>query len=569
MKILLVGNPNVGKSVVFSRLTGVDVITSNYPGTTVEFMKGDMRLGRETVDLIDTPGAYSLEPRSKAEEVTARLVGEADIIINVVDATNLERNLYLTSELLEKKVPIIVALNMWDDATHLGIEINPEKLEEILGVPVVPTVALTGEGVRELVSRIPDARSPEIRKHTDDERWADIGRIVEQVQVVKHRHHTIWERFTDATIRPVTGIPLAFFVIYVLFQMVRFIGEGLIEYVSEPVFEMYKPFLMGLSQWLGQGILHDILIGRLIDGGIEYTESMGLLTTGLYVPFAAVLPYIIAFYFMLSLLEDTGYLPRLATLMDTIFHRLGMHGHGIVPVFLGVGCNVTGALATRTLETRKQRFIALTLLAIAVPCMAQVAMIFGILGRYGMDYIYLVFIILVTVYLVLGLLLNRFVKGESPEIFLEVPQYRRPDLITSFKKTWLRVRWFLMDALPWLFLGILLVNILYITGFLESLGGLFAPFMEIWLGLPREAVVVLLAGFLRKDLAVGMLLPLNMSPLQLVIATVMLTLYFPCVATFATMVRELGIRDMIKSTLIMILTALTVGGILKIILLGF
>ncbi len=569
MKILLVGNPNVGKSVVFSRLTGIDVIASNYPGTTVEFTKGSMQINKETVELIDTPGAYSLEPRSKAEEVTAQMVGEADVIINVVDATNLERNLYLTSELLEGGIPVIIILNMWDDAKHLGIEVDIEKLEEILGVPVVPTVAVTGEGIMKLVCRIPDAKSPKIHKHTDDERWADIGKIIERVQVVRHRHHTIWERFTDATIRPTTGIPFALLVLYVTFQIVMFIGEGLIGYVFEPVFGFYKPFVMELSQWLGPGALHDILIGRLIEGEIEYMESMGLLTTGLFIPFGAVLPYIIAFYFMLSILEDSGYLPRLATLMDNLFHRLGMHGHGIVSVFLGIGCNVPGALATRTLETRKQRFIAATLMAIAVPCMAQIAMIFGILGMYGMGYIYLVFTTLVAIYLVGGVLMNRFIKGECPEIFLEVPPYRRPSLEALLKKTWLRVRWFLREAIPYLFSGIFLVNLLYTIGFIDLLGGIFAPFMEVWLGLPREAVAVLLVGFLRKDLAVGMLLPLGMSPPQLVIATVILTIYFPCAATFATLIRELGVRDMIKSMLIMILTALTVGGILKIILLGF
>lgn len=566
MKVLLVGNPNVGKSVVFSRLTGVDVIASNYPGTTVEFTRGSMRISRETADLIDTPGAYSLEPRSKAEEVTARMVEEADIIISVIDATNLERNLYLTSELLEGDTPIIVALNMWDDAKHLGIEIDIEKLEEILGVPVVPTVAVTGEGIKDLVSRIPEAKSPKIHKHTHDERWADIGKIIEEVQVVRHRHHTPWERLADATIRPLTGIPFALFIIYVTFQIVRFMGEGMIGYVFEPVFDLYKPFVMELSRWLGPGVLHDILIGRLIEGDIEFMESMGLLTTGLFVPFGAVLPYIIAFYFMLSILEDSGYLPRLATLMDNVFHRLGMHGHGIVPVFLGLGCNVPGALATRTLETRKQRFIAATLMAIAVPCMAQTAMIFGILGK-DVGYIYLVFITLIIVYFVGGLLMNRFVKGQCPEIFLEVPPYRRPNMETLLKKTWLRVRWFLMEAIPWLFLGIFLVNILYTTGFLDLLGGIFAPLMETWLGLPKEAVAVLLVGFLRKDLAVGMLMPLGMSPPQLVIAAVVLTIYFPCAATFATLLRELGVRDTLKSTVIMICTALLVGGILRIILL--
>lgn len=565
MKILLVGNPNVGKSVVFSRLTGVDVITSNYPGTTVEFTKGSIPIGEETAELLDTPGAYSLESRSKAEEVTSKMIKKGDVIINVVDATNLERNLYLTSELLEKEVPVIVALNMWDDAQHLGIEIDVERLEQILGVPVIPTVAVTGEGIKELVSRIPEAKALKVRKQTHDERWVNIGKIVEEIQVVRHRHHTIWERFTDATIRPMTGIPFALFILSVTFLVVTLIGEGLKEIIFEPLFELYKPIILALSRWLSPGILHDILIGG---EEIEFMESLGLLTTGLYVPFAAVLPYIIAFYSVLSILEDSGYLPRLATLMDNVFHRLGMHGYGIVPVFLGLGCNVPGLLATRALETRKQRFIAATLMAISIPCMAQTAMIFAVLGG-RIEYIYSVFITLIMVYVVGGLLMNRFIGGECPEIFLEVPPYRRPNLKTTFKKTLLRVKWFLKEAVLWLFFGIFLINLLDATGFLDFIGEIFAPIIESWLGLPREAVVVLLAGFLRKDLAVGMLIPLAMSPQQLVIATVVLTIYFPCAASFATLFKELGIRDTLKSASIMVATALTVGGILKIILLGF
>ncbi|MBN2013655.1 MAG: ferrous iron transporter B [Candidatus Altiarchaeota archaeon] len=573
MKILLVGNPNVGKSVVFSRLTGVDVVVSNYPGTTVEYTNGSMRIGEETSELIDTPGTYSLEPRSKVEEVTAQMIKEADVVINVVDSTNLERNLYLTLELLELDIPLIVALNMWDEAKHLGIEIDREKLEEILRIPVIPTVAVTGEGIKELVSRISEAKSPDVKKHTRDDRWVDIGKIVKEVQVVRHRHHTIGERIADATIRPLTGVPFALAVLAVTFMMVALVGEGLKSILFDPIFELYKPLVMQLSLLLGYGTpLHYILVGELSGGGIDFMESLGLLTTGLYVPFAVILPYIVAFYFMLSVLEDSGYLPRLATLMDNIFHRLGMHGHGIVPVFLGLGCNVPGIIATRTLETRKQRFIAATLMAIAVPCMGQTAMIFAILGD-RVEYLYLIFITLILVYVIGGLIMNRFVQGECPEIFLEVPPYRRPSLKTLLKKTLLRVKWFLADAIPWLFFGIFLVNMLYTLGFLDLIGGIFAPLVESWFGLPREVVVVLLAGFLRKDLAVGMLLSPRisgmMTPEQFVVTAVVLTMYFPCAASFATLFKELGLRDTIESALIMVSTAFLVGGILRIILLGF
>ncbi len=568
-KLVLIGNPNVGKSVVFSRLTGAEVIASNYPGTTVDYSVGKLHLGDEHFKVIDAPGTYSLEPTNKAEEVSKKMLEEADMVVNVMDATNIERNLYLTLELLEKNVPMVIALNMWDEAQHLGVEINLEKFRDILETPVVPTVALTGEGIKDLVDKISRTkRAPDFEKRTEEERWVEIGRIIKYVEHITRRHHTLRDRISDLTIKPVTGIPIAFAVIFFSFWMVRLIGENLIGFLFEPLFELYRPFAMWMSDRLGSDIAHDILIGQLIEGEIDYVQSMGMLTTGLFVPFGMVLPYIVAFYFMLSILEDSGYLPRLATLSDNIFHKLGMHGHGIVPVFLGLGCNVPGALATRTLETRKQRFISATLMAISVPCMAQTAMIFGILGPYSILYIALVFITLVIVYVIAGLLMNRYVKGESPEIFLEIPPYRRPSFITILKKTWMRVRWFLTEAIPFLFLGVLLINVLYAVGFLQWLGSLFSPVTSGILGLPKDATTALLIGFLRKDLAVGMLLPLDMTPMQLVIASTVLTIYFPCVATFAVLIKEMGIKDMFKSAAIMVTTALLVGGVMKLIFIG-
>jgi len=569
-RIVLMGNPNVGKSVFFSRLTGANVIASNYPGTTVDFSKGRMCLAKEAHEIIDAPGTYSLAPSNKAEEVALDMFNRADLVINVVDATNLERNLYLTLQILERKKPVIVALNMWDEARHTGITIDPKKLEQDLQVPVVPTIALSGEGIFDLVHRIDEAHTAEsIEPMTDGDRWMRIGEIIKDVQQVTHRHHTLRDRISEASIRPFTGFPLAVAVIAVAFWLVSLIGETIITYVMDPLFDLYTPFTMDISTRLGPGFLHALLIGNLFDGQINYVQSMGLLTTGIYVPFAMVLPYIIAFYSILAVFEDSGYLPRLATLTDTIFHRFGLHGFGIIPVFLGLGCNVPGILAARSLETKKQRFIAATLLAISVPCMAKNAMVFGILGPYGIGYVFIVFITLFIVFIVSGLILNRLVRGDSPEICLEIPPYRKPDTMTVLKKTWMRIRWFLAEAIPFLFLGVLLINILYTTGIVEWLGGFFAPVVQGLFGLPPEAASVLLIGFLRKDLAVGMLLPLGMSPMQLVIATTLLTIYFPCVGTFAVMLKELGIRDMIKATAFMAIIALVIGSIMRVILLGF
>ncbi|MDO9576235.1 MAG: ferrous iron transport protein B [bacterium] len=607
MKILLMGNPNVGKSVVFSRLTGAHVIASNYPGTTVEFTKGYMRLKDERVEVIDVPGTYTLEPTSKAEEVAVDMLKEAkedpeNIVINVVDATNLERNLNLTLQLLKEGIPVVVCLNLWDETKHTGIEIDAKKLEEILGVPVVSTCAISGEGIAELIKRLPEAAT-NTYEYYEEERWTEIGRIIGETQKVTHRHHTFVDRLGEASVRPVTGIPIALAVLAASFSIIRFIGESLIGYIFEPIFEgLWKPVMVKLSAILGSGgFIHDILIGKLFlfspeteefikgivtgkmvagstvmvktatgvvpaEVTIDFVQSMGLLTTGLFVPFAMVLPYIFAFYLVLSFLEDSGYLPRLGVLMDNFMHRLGLHGLSIIPMMLGLGCNVPGALATRVLETRRERFIAATLMAIAVPCMAQIAMVIGLVGKFGILGLGPVFGTLFVVWVLLGIIMDRLLPGESPEIFTEIPPYRIPYAKALLKKLWMRTYGFLKEAVPYVLLGVFIVNILYSLRIIEFIGRFLSPVVRGLLGLPNEAVAALIIGFLRKDIAIGMLSPLGLTMKQLIVASVVLTMYFPCVATFAVLVKEIGAKDMLKSTLIMIVSALLVGGILNLIL---
>ncbi|MGB4756850.1 MAG: FeoB small GTPase domain-containing protein, partial [Candidatus Methanoculleus thermohydrogenotrophicum] len=232
--VVLMGNPNVGKSGIFSRLTGTRVITSNYPGTTVDVSRGVMRLLDAPAEVIDAPGTYSLTPTNPAEEVATAILAQADLVINVVDATNLERNLYLTLEILERGVPTVVALNLWDEAGHQGITIDVARLEHLLGVPVVPTVGLSGQGIRELVERLSEAApSGTIRPMSEEERWAAVGRITGAVQTITHRHHTLRDRFAEASIRPVSGFFIALVVIAAAFLAVRAIGEGLISFIFE------------------------------------------------------------------------------------------------------------------------------------------------------------------------------------------------------------------------------------------------------------------------------------------------------------------------------------------------
>ncbi len=568
MKILLIGNPNVGKSALFSRLTGTRIIASNYPGTTVEFTKGYLKLGEKQDEIIDVPGTYTLEPTTKAEEVAVEMLKDGDLVINVVDATNLERNLNLTLQLLERQVPVIVALNMWDDTHHRGINIDVAKLEELLGVPVIPTVGVTGQGVRELVSRLPEAAARQATYSSSDERWAKVGDIVSQAQSLSHHHHTWREVLEDVSNHPVGGAVIALVVLFATFWVIRLIGESIIGYVTDPLFEwLWTPLLMKLSLALGSGgFWHSILVGNLIDGRIDYFQSFGLLSTGLYIPFAAVLPYIIAFYLALGILEDVGYLPRLAVLMDTLMHRLGLHGYAIIPTILGFGCNVPAVMATRILESRRQRFIAATLISIGVPCAALQAMIIGLVGQQGGQYVAMVYGSLFVSWVVIGLILNRAVRGFSPELLVEIPPYRFPPWRVVGEKLWLRVSGFIREALPIVLGAVLVINVLYTLGAFDLLANIAAPVVSGLLGLPKETVVPLAMGFLRKDVAIGMLAPLALTAKQLVISSTVLAMFFPCVATFVILARELGARDMLKATGIMITAALVMGGLQNLIL---
>jgi len=567
-KILLMGNPNVGKSAVFSRLTGIHVIASNYPGTTVEFTQGTMRATGEKARLIDVPGTYGLEASSRSEEIAVKMLEDGDTVINVIDATNLERNLHLTLHLLEQATPVIVALNIWDDARHKGITIDVERIEELLGVPVVPTVAVTGEGIKQLVSRIPEARSPHVAERTEEERWTEVGRILDEVQSLEHRHHTLLELVGDASVKPLSGIPIAGLVMFVMFAVIRFIGESLVGYVFEPVFEqLWKPLMTPLSAALRPGsFIHSVLIGHLIDGEIDFVQSFGVLTTGLFVPIGMVLPYVVSFYLALGFLEDFGYLPRLAVMVDNIMHRMGLHGWTIIPTLLGLGCNVPGVMATRILESRRERMIAATLISIAVPCAALQAMMWGLLAPHGIGYVGLVYLTLFVVWIVLGRILNAVLRGQTLSLIMEIPPYRWPALRTVSKKLWMRMVAFFKEAVPMVLLGVLVVNVLYSIKVFDILAEATAPLVTRVFGLPKEAVIAIVIGFLRKDVAVGMLATLGLTAKELVVSVTVLAMSFPCIATFVILGKELGVKDLIKSVLIMLLSSLLVGGLLNLVL---
>jgi ferrous iron transport protein B len=610
--ILLVGQPNVGKSVLFSHLTGVRTIASNYPGTTVSYAMGRMRGKGSTLIVVDAPGTYSLEPLDEAARVTVDLIDDAKRIINVVDSTHLERHLPMTLELIAQNKPMVIALNMSDEARHKGIGIDVEKLSVELGVPVVAIAARSGEGVKNLIDACLDLRPghrpignesghpghhPHIQHpfpagrsgaapehaHLDRDRiWRRVGELVERVQTLEHHHHTFADRLEELSIHPLWGSLFALVVIALSFSLVRLLGEflitGAVGIVGKPWLELpfgtellfekiLQPPLIRLSGLLGPGsFLHRLLIGTLVEGRIDFMQSFGILTSGLFIPLGVVLPYLLSFYFVLSLLEDSGYLPRLAVFRDNFMHRIGLHGYAIIPTLLGLGCNVPGIMATRILESRRQRFVTATLISIAVPCAALQAMIIGLVGRRGIGPVLVVYGTLFVVWLLISLVLRFTTREFQPELLVEIPPYRLPTARALATKMWLRISGFVREALPIILTAIVAVNVLYQLNLFTYVARFAEPVVtRVW-GMPSEAVVPLLVGILRKDVALGLFAPLELTGKQLIIGSVVLAMFFPCIATFVVLFRELGFKGGLKSIGIMLLAVFLTGGALNLIL---
>jgi ferrous iron transport protein B len=468
----------------------------------------------------------------------------------------------LTIELVRLGKPLVVLLNFWDETGHVGVDINPKKLSGMLGVPVVTSCAVTGEGIKDLVDAVAKAR-PGRRAYAKRDIWKSIGQIVGAVQKVYHKHHTLSDRLADLTIRPATGIPAAILVLAATFMVIRTLGESLITYVFDPLYKnLYSPALAGLTSPLGPGFIRDLLLGK----SGEAMTSFGILTTGIYVPFVSVLPYIFAFYLALSFLEDTGYLPRLAVLLDNVFHRFGMHGFSAVPIVLGLGCKVPALFSLRILASEREKVLTAALILMAAPCMPQTAMIFSVGARYGALPVLTVFLVIFAVSLATSYLMNRMMKGEAPEMFMEIPPYRMPSLKIMLKKIWYRVKDFLFEAVPMILLGVAVINLLDIAGFMHFLSDTLGKATSIVMGVPVETGIVMVLGFLRKDMSISMLAPLDLTAKQFIIASVFMVLYLPCFATFFTLIREMGTRAAFRIFGLVFTVAVIVSALLNLLL---
>lgn len=567
---LLAGNPNVGKSLIFSRLTGIGIISSNFPGTTVGLNYGQTVFDGESYDIIDIPGLYRLEEEWVIEGKKHNLFKELDydFIVCVADASHLERNLYFLLEIMQLKKPVILLLNKFDEAQRKGIQIDVKELSKILGIAVIPMVATTGEGLKELsyqASLLSNQKVPPTSFHvppTSEGKWHAIGKIISKVQTVKHKHPSFWEHLQNFATTPVTGIPLAFVVLIASFFLVRFVGEHIINFITPFYDNYYFPFMQHLFAGLGEHHwLTNIVVG---DGGQQY---FGVLTDGLKIALVDVMAYVLAFYALLGFLGDLGYLPRLAVLLDSLLHKIGLHGYGAIPIMLGFGCKVPAVMGVRVLETRRERIIALALILVLVPCISQTAMIISVLAPYGMKYLLMVFGILFLCGILSGTVLNKLMRGETPELFMEIPSWQVPQLRPLARKLWIRMKEYLADALPLILTGVFIVDLMQLSGLTDWLAKVFRFPVEHLLSLPGEITPVLLLGVLRKDVSIALLEPYHLSAEQLVVSCIFMTMYLPCVATFFVMLRESGVKDTLRVVTLSFALATATAWILSLILL--
>ncbi|NLY61137.1 MAG: ferrous iron transporter B [Clostridiales bacterium] len=556
MKILLMGNPNVGKSVVFSKLTGVHVDSSNYTGTTVDYTIGDINFGKQQGVMIDVPGTYSLEATSEAEKVAVALLEEgADVVICVLDATHLERNLGLAFELKEYPIPIIYCLNLMDVAERQGIKIDAEKLAEELGSPVIPTVAIKNQGLRELMQtavKLSKERKDSEPKLDEEEKWNRIKEIVSKVQAQVDKELTFIEKLEDWTIQPWPGIPIAILVLIASLGVVVGGGKALRAVVLLPlVKQVIVPFLTKIiSLVIPAGIFRNVLVGEF-----------GILVIGIEWPFALILPYVFLFYVVFSFLEDSGYLPRIGVLADGVLRRIGIQGGNIIPMMLGYGCAVPAILGTRAANTNKERIMVAALVSFAVPCASQSGAFFALLGDKSIFALIFVYLLSILAMLAVGVILDRIIPGKSQPMLLEVPNLLLPDKDAYKKKLKLRMKHFMMDAEGAMFIGIIVAAIIAETGILNEFSKLLGPFVEGWLGLPKEASLSLLLGIIRRELAVLPMLEMNLNTLQLTVGAIVALFYLPCLSVFGVLTKEFSLKTALFIALITIVSAFLFGGL--------
>ena len=570
MRFALIGAPNCGKSTLFNQVAGYKAATGNFSGTTIAYTESRVRVGGELIELVDLPGTYTLEGGSPAEEQTAQYLNsrDVDVIINVADATRLAAALELSLELLPLKKPLILALNMMDEAVREGLKVDGEGLSQELGIIVLPLVASKGRGVKKLFLKSLELGREERRKVAclkecrDDvsnaegwkedaanldsfERHIQARELVEKYVSQGERYLTLRDKLDDVLLHPVWGYGILFFVLFLFFQVVYGVGK-----LSEP------PLLAMFN------VLTKVALDPLDSGSLFADIVLGVMQ-GIAAGVAIVLPYLLPFLFGLGILEDVGYLPRVAFLMDSFMHRIGLHGKAIVPFILGYGCNVPAVMSTRTLEEPRDRYLA-SALATLVPCAARLAVVFGLVAFYlGPLMAFSLYLFNLLIIAVTGRILTRMMPEDTPGLILEMPPYRVPTIKNVLNKSWFRMREFVVEAWPLLIAGSAVLAVLNHLDLSFFINGLVRPFT--WaMGLPHEVGLPLIFGILRKELSLVMLsqalgtvdFESALTSTQMLVYATFVMFYLPCLATLAVLKRELGLRAMLVISALTVVVAL-------------
>ena len=568
MRFALVGQPNCGKSTLFNQVAGYKAETGNFSGTTVTFTESRVRVAGWVVNLVDLPGSYALDGLNPAERESLRYLDsrEVDAVINVADASHLAQSLELTLELIQLKRPLILALNMMDEAMRLGLRIDGPGLARELGIPVLPLVASKGRGVKELFVRaMEEGRNSEFRNMNSEKKKRDDDKPLHDSEFALHhfsaeeRHARAMEmanrfvtrgekritwrdRLDEVLLHPMWGYAILLLVLLGFFQAVYGMGK----LIEPPLLAFFEAATnRAVSPFDSGTLLAELILGIL---------------QGIAAGVAIVLPYLLPFLFGLGLLEDVGYLPRVAFLMDAFMHRIGLHGKAIVPFILGYGCNVPAVMSTRSLEEPRDRYLAAAL-ATLVPCAARLAVVFGLVAFYlGPLAAFSLYLFNLLVIAVTGRILSKMMPEDTPGLILEMPPYRVPTLKNVASKAWFRVREFVIEAWPILIAGSAALAILNYFEFACVFNGIVRPFTWM-MGLPSETGVPLIFGILRKELSLVMLgqaLGTNnfasaLTSGQMMVYAAFVMFYLPCLATLSVLKRELGVRAMI------VIAALTVA----------
>ncbi|KXS45979.1 MAG: ferrous iron transport protein B [Candidatus Frackibacter sp. T328-2] len=591
-RIVLAGNPNVGKSIFFNELTGVYVDVSNFPGTTL-----DISYGKYEGDIvIDTPGVYGVSSFNDEEIVARDVIMEADVVLNIVDAVHLERDLFLTQQIIDMGIPVVVALNMMDEAEKNGLEIDIKELERTLGVPVVPTIAPKGVGLNDVKEALTEARVgktdqklqqkiervrgkvdsrpeallileddpnvaerhgievPGERERIYKDRRKRVNKIIDRVVTRNENKNSFKNMLGRLMVKPLTGIPILLLVLYAMYQLVGvFIAQTVVGFTEETVFiGVYEPFIRGI---VTNFIPIDSALGTILIG------EFGVLTMTVTYTLGLLLPLVIGFYFFLSLMEDSGYLPRVATLVDRVLTKLGLNGRAVIPLILGFGCVTMATITTRLLGSKRERIIATFLLGLAIPCSAQLGVIAGLIAPLGFSALLLYTTVIFVVFIIAGTMLHAVLPGDSTDLLIDLPPLRMPRIGNVMTKTFNKARMFVEEAGPIFALGALIISVMKLQGWLVAIQNFVAPITVSWLKLPKEAAVAFIMGIVRRDFGAAGLTGLALSPEQTLVSLITITLFVPCIAAMMIIFKERNWKEAVLIWLGSWITAFTVGGL--------